>query len=81
VTSRGIPGLATSAPARDTILTAREVAAWLKINPRQVQRLGIPCVDLGRKTRRYLAEDVLDWLETYRRPPGPRASLTEPKRG
>jgi len=50
----------------DTILTAAEVAAWLKIKPRQVQRLGIPCVDLGRKTKRYVAHDVLGWLDLQR---------------
>jgi len=48
------------------ILTQQEVAAWLKIHPRQVQRLRIPCLNLGHKTKRYLAEDVQDWLETLR---------------
>ena len=53
-------------PAPDAILTCAEVGAWLKIKPRQVQRLGIPCVDLGPKTKRYLATDVLAWLEARR---------------
>ena len=26
---------------------------WLQVARRQVQRLGIPCIDLGRKTPRY----------------------------
>ena len=67
-------------PTPDAILTAREVAAWLKITPRQVQRLGIPCVDLGRKTKRYLAKDVLAWLEAYRRQPRLQGVSTEARR-
>ncbi len=43
---------------RDAIPTRDEVAAWLKVKPRQVERLGVPCVDLGR--------DVLAWLEVKR---------------
>lgn len=48
------------------ILTREEVARWLKVKPRQVERLRIPCIDLGRKTKRYLAQDVLDWLAEKR---------------
>src|SRR5438034_7890698 len=33
---------------RDALLTADEVAKWLKVARRQVQRLGIPWIDLGR---------------------------------
>lgn len=51
---------------RDTVLTGQEVADWLQIKRRQVQRLGIPSLDLGRKTRRYLARDVQAWLEERR---------------
>lgn len=64
--------------APDAILTRAEVAAWLKIKPRQVERLGVPCIDLGRKTKRYVAKDVEAWLETYRRRPGRAAFLVEP---
>jgi len=53
--------------APDAVLTRAEVAAWLKVQPRQVERLGVPCVDLGRKTKRYLRRDVLAWLEAHRR--------------
>lgn len=53
----------TYPPAPETILTRAEVAAWLKIKPRQVQRLGIPCVDLGLKTKRFIAKDVWAYLE------------------
>jgi len=61
----------TLPPAPDTILTREEVSAWLKVKPRQVERLGVPCLDLGRKTKRYLAKDVLAWLEVQRRPAAP----------
>ena len=48
----------------NTLLTADEVADWLQIARRQVQRLGIPWIDLGRKTPRYQVRDILAWLET-----------------
>lgn len=53
-------------PAPDAILTRDEVATWLKIKPREVERHGIPCLNLGHKTKRYLVRDVLEWLETKR---------------
>jgi hypothetical protein len=70
--SRGVAVAGTLPPAPDAILTAAEVAAWLKITPRQVQRVGIPCVRLGPRTPRYLGRDVLAWLETQRQAPTPR---------
>jgi hypothetical protein len=54
------------------ILTRDEVAVWLKVEPRQVERLGVPCLRLGRKTLRYLRADVLSWLEAQRSKRGPR---------
>ena len=54
--------------AADAILTREEVANWLKVKPRQVDRLGVPACRLGRKTVRYLRSDVLAWLEAQRRP-------------
>jgi len=54
-------------PAPDDILTARQVAAWLQITRRQLQRLEIPYMDLGVKNRRYLARDVLAWLVQHRK--------------
>lgn len=48
------------------VLTRDEIAAWLKVRPRQVERLGVPCIHLGRKTLRYLRADVLAWLESQR---------------
>lgn len=53
-------------PPPDVILTRDEVAEWLKVKPRQVERLGIPCLDLGRKTKRYIASEVYGWLQAKR---------------
>jgi hypothetical protein len=54
-------------PPPDAVLTRDEVCAWLKVRPRQVDRWGIPCVYLGPKSKRWLAKDVLAWLEQHRR--------------
>jgi len=56
----------TLPPAPDAILTRDEVAQWLRLRPRQVERLRVPVLNLGSKTKRYLARDVLAWLDTYR---------------
>ena len=61
---------------RDAVLTAAEVAEWLKIARRQVQRFGIPWIDLGRKTPRYQVKDVLAWLESRRRAVGSRRAAS-----
>ena len=50
-----------------TVLTRDDVARWLKVLPRQVERLGIPVLDLGHRTKRYLAADVQKWLERKRK--------------
>src|SRR5206468_10627041 len=70
--SRAVPVTVGLPPAPDAILTAADVAALLKITPRQVQRLGLPCVRLGPRTSRYFARDVLTWLEAQRQAPAPR---------
>jgi hypothetical protein len=49
------------------LLTREQVATWLNVKPRQVDRLGVPCLRLGVKTLRYLRSDVEKWLEQYRR--------------
>jgi hypothetical protein len=65
-----VAGHDTPQPGRDdalgTVLTRQQVAEWLKVRPRQVDRLAIPRLDLGHKTKRYLAKDVQAWLETQR---------------
>jgi len=63
--------------APDAILTRDEVADWLKVKPRQVERLGVPTLDLGRKTKRYLVKDVRDWLEKQRRGLTAASGLTQ----
>jgi hypothetical protein len=63
----GRPSIGAFAERPDALLTAEEVGDWLKIARCQVQRLGIPRIDLGRKTPRYQVKDVLEWLETRRR--------------
>ena len=50
----------------EQVLTLEEVAAWLKVSPRQVLRYDVPCLDLGHKTKRFLACDVVAWLEGQR---------------
>jgi hypothetical protein len=57
------PSLATDT----TIMTRKEIADWLKLKPRQVERLGVPCIPLGRKTVRYRKGDVLEWLQKQRK--------------
>lgn len=53
-------------PAPDAVLTRDEVAAWLKVRPRQLERMGVPALRLGPKTVRYLAADVSAWLASMR---------------
>ena len=57
----------TPSAALDGIMTRHEVAAWLKVAPRQLDRLGVPCLDLGRKTKRYVVKDVSAWLDSRRK--------------
>ena len=55
----------TLPPAPDAILTRDEVAAWLKLRPRQVERLGVPCLDLGaRPSGTWAATCWSDWRPT-----------------
>ena len=48
------------------VLTTAQVGEWLQLRPRQVQRLGIPYLDCGTRSRRYLKSDVVAWLEAHR---------------
>jgi len=60
-------GLVRPSCGVELVMTRDQVVAWLKIHARQVERLGIPCLDLGRKTKRYLVTDVSAWLDSKRR--------------
>jgi hypothetical protein len=53
-------------PTGSDVLTPAEVADWLKLKQRQLERFGVPCLHIGHKTRRYLRSDVLAWLEAQR---------------
>lgn len=62
----------TAAPFRpseldpDLLLNVGQVATWLGISRRQVQRAGVPFVDFGKRSRRYRVRDVRAWLEQQR---------------
>jgi hypothetical protein len=60
--------MTTAALSPDAILTRDEVAKWLQVHPRRLDRLGVHVSFSGAKTRRYLVRDVLTWLEQHRRP-------------
>lgn len=56
----------TLPPPPEAILTRHEVATWLRLKPRQVERLGVPVLRLGPRTLRYRAGDVAAWIERHR---------------
>jgi excisionase family DNA binding protein len=47
----------------ETVLTIEEVAEWLGVSVRTVERWPIKRLTLSRSTRRYLAKHVLEYLE------------------
>ena len=51
----------------DDVLTAKEVAAILRVSPKTVRRLPLPVVKLGPGTLRYLRSDVFAYLERIKR--------------
>lgn len=61
-----VNGKMTECTEAPLVLTQAEAAALLKVAPRQLIRLGVPRLDLGRKTKRYVRKDVLAWLEAQR---------------
>ena len=48
------------------VMTREDVARWLKVRPRQLDRLGVPAVKFGRRTVRYFRADVAAWLDGCR---------------
>lgn len=48
------------------VLNIKQVAQWLQISTKSVERLDIPSVFLGTRTKRYLGKDVLDYLAKRR---------------
>ena len=69
VRREGWPGGGVS----DRLLTVRDVAQLLQVDPKTVRRLDIPFVPLAmgekraRTTRRYVAADVEAWIAAHRR--------------
>ena len=49
----------------NAILTTAQVAAWLQVHPRNLcpSRFGVPCLNLGHRTKRYRARDVQAWID------------------
>jgi predicted DNA-binding transcriptional regulator AlpA len=47
----------------EAILDINEVAEWIGVSPRTVERLDLPCIHLGHRIKRYLGKDVLEYME------------------
>lgn len=47
----------------EAVLDIGQVAEWLQVSTRTVERLDIPSVFLGTRTKRYIGRDVLAYLE------------------
>ena len=54
--------MVASETSPDVLLSRAQVAEWLQLRPRQVERLGVPAVRLGHRTLRYRRGDVERWL-------------------
>lgn len=50
----------------EAVLNIKQVAEWLQVSVRTVERLDIPFTLLGRRTKRYVAADVLAFLASGR---------------
>ena len=59
-----IPGALPSAIDPNAVLTIDQVASCLQIGVRSVERLNLPCIYLGARTRRYLGKHLLAYLES-----------------
>jgi hypothetical protein len=46
----------------ESVLTIQQVAEWLQISTRMVERIGLKAVYLGPRTRRYRGATVLEYL-------------------
>ncbi len=47
----------------EEILKKKELAARLKVSPRTIDNLHVPCLDLGYRSKRYVLSKVLKFLE------------------
>jgi hypothetical protein len=48
--------------SRDAVVTIEQVAAAIGVSVRQVERMDLPTVYCGRRTRRYVWGQILDAL-------------------
>lgn len=53
-------------PGPTSVLNIHQVAAWLQVSTRTVERYDIPYFFIGRRQKRYLGEDVLRFIKTRR---------------
>lgn len=52
------------APPETAVLTPAQLARWLQISERQVERLeGVPWERFGSRTRRVLVRKMIDWMQ------------------
>ncbi len=59
------------APADNAVLTPAQLARWLQISERQLERRDdIPWVSLGKRTRRVLVRDMITVLQSRARKNG-----------
>lgn len=56
------PDLNVTAYPETAVLTIEQLAAALQVSVRQAERLDLPCVYLGTRTRRYVWGQVLETL-------------------
>jgi len=49
-----------------SVLTRAQLAGWLKVSERTVDRLQVPAMPLSEGVKRYLLSDVLCWLQSRR---------------
>lgn len=56
-----------AAPAREAMLTKEQACAWLQISERQLERLNLPVVRLGKRTPRYHVGSIIDHLTRWAR--------------
>lgn len=57
-----MPDQTTDTPSRDAVLTIDELASALKTSVRQIERMDLPTIYLGPRTKRFIYGQVLDVL-------------------
>ena len=49
-----------------SVMTRAQLAVWLQVTERTVDRLQVPALPLSEGVKRYLLSDVLSWLQSRR---------------